>query len=268
MSTSAQAIERFAPLTGERPASWERRMRALKKDGYQPLGAAGGGRGSAHLEALPLAYCILAVAGLQPSDGPDAVATLRGMPLRGARNTPTDAADALPTLEDQIVNWIVGIAAHLVRGKSPMDAGFEPIRSMRIALCLNPPNAIITIGDGPDQTTYVYAAGPELPLAMRRLTILSGDLFMAAGELLADTIQQHNAMECLQFLADTQPAKAAQKQKSADDLRQEVPAPFSDPPRANGTGGPNSLLDICEKKDFQGYDMAPAGHSLSTQWSD
>jgi hypothetical protein len=71
---------------------------------------------------------------------------------------------------------------------------------------------------------------------MRRLTILSGELFIAAGELVADTIEQNAAIAAVQFLGDTQPAKAGSGFESARASPPKALAPLRDQPRANGTG--------------------------------
>jgi hypothetical protein len=164
----------------------------------------------------------------------------------------------LPTLEDQLANWIGDIAEALGRGYPASDPGFDPIRSMKLALCLNPRQAIVTVGpDGPGQTTIVYAADPGPTLAMRRLTILSGELLMAAGELLADSNEQIAAIECMQFLASSQPAKAGAGQKYAGSARTE-PASFRDQPRANETDPESSAAEgIRAEKEFQARLVTP-----------
>ena len=123
----------------------------------------------------------------------------------------------LPTLEDQLADWIRLGAEAYRGGKAATDACYAVFRTMKLMLCLNPRNAIITVGPAdPNQTTIVYAAGQEMPFALQRVTCLSGELVIAAAELLADTTEQLDAIACVQFLGKTQPAKSGPGQKSAE----------------------------------------------------
>ena len=260
MATGKQVIERLAPLTGLRPATLDRQLRAQRLAGQLPAGLPGGGKLSAHFETHHLAAVLIGLAGPMPSDAPEAAVALRSMPYRGTQNPPRDVSQPLPMkFEDQLVEWIDGIAAALGRGHPADDPGFAPIRSIKLGLCLNPLQAIITVGpDGPDQTTIIYAANPEMPFAVRRLTILSGDLLMAAGELVADSIEQNAAIAAVQFLGKTQPAKATPGQESAENLRQEASAPFRSQPRANGTDRTSNTPEgIRQEIEFQAGLVTP-----------
>ncbi len=210
MATAAEVIERLAPLTGLLPSTLDRQTRAQRLADQLPTAGHGGGRyRSRHYDAHHLTAVLLGLAGAQPSDAPEAFAALRSMPYRGTQNPQPDVSPPLPTFEDQLADWIRNGAAAYRTGKAAADACYALFRTMELALCLNPRQAIINIGPGgPGQTTIIYAANPDMPFALRRLTILSGDLLMAAGELVADTIEQHDAIACVQFLASTQPAKA------------------------------------------------------------
>ncbi len=141
---------------------------------------------------------------------------------------------------------------------------------MELALCLNPRQAIINIGPGgPGQTTIIYAANPDMPFALRRLTILSGDLLMAAGELVADTIEQHDAIACVQFLASTQPAKAGAGQENAGNLRQEAPGAIRDQLRRRETDRASDTREgIRGNRETQAESVTPSKTERSSdQWT-
>jgi hypothetical protein len=238
MATGMQVIERLTPLTGLRPTTLDRQFRAQRLAGQLPAGQPGGGKVSAHFEAHHLVAVLLGLAGPTPSDAPEAATALRTMPYRGTDNPPQDVSPPLPTLEDQLAEWIRDNTAAYLNGKAATDACSALFRTMKLGLCLNPRQAIITFEPPPGdkQLTIVYAADPGPPLAMRRLTILSGELFIAAGELVADTIEQNAAIAAVQFLGDTQPAKAGSGFESARASPPKALAPLRDQPRANGTG--------------------------------
>jgi len=81
----------------------------------------------------------------------------------------------------------------------------------------------------------LYAADPEaLVPGVRRLTVISGDVLLAVGELLADTEKQL-ATSTPSFL-DQARANASPESKSAGHPCQEVPALSGDQSRANETG--------------------------------
>jgi len=258
MSTAAQVIDRLVPPLGLLPSTMDRYLRADRSASFVPSGGRGGGKNSAHFEDYDLAKVLMSLAGLQPSDGPEAIRQLRGLPYRGSRNHP-DVAPPLPTLEDQITYWINKVALPYTRGEHWLPESLEVLRSWQMQLCLNPRAAIIQVGVGPAPAVHIYAADATEGPAMRRLTLLTGDVLLACGELYADTVIQRNAVECVQFLDATKPAKAGRDQDTA------TPS-FSDPSRANAAPESNNAghprQGVPASKSDQPTPMGPAASPL------
>lgn len=250
MATGLQVIGRFAPLLGLLPSTLERQLRAQRLAGQLPTGKPGGGRFSAHFGAGHLANVILGLAGPEPSDAPAAVEALRLMPFQPDFSTvPANMPQPLPTFEDQMAYGIGAMAEACRLGGMAHVGKAAAYRTIQLSLCLNPRQAVIAFGPpDPKQVVICYAIG-DAPLELWRVTILRGSLLVAAGELLADTIEQTKA----------QPAKAGAEQVSAGNLRQEAPAPFGDQPRANGTDRSSNTPDgIHVDREFQARPVAPA----------
>lgn len=233
MSTAAQVIDRLAPLLGQLPSTVDRYLRADRSARFVPSGGRGGGKNSAHFEDHDIAKVLMSFAGLQPSDGPDAIRQLRGLPYRGSQNHP-DVAPPLPTLEDQIADWIRKVARPYTLGEHWLPDSLEILRSWQIQLCLNPRSAIIQFGVGDAPAVHIYAADATEGPAMRRLTLLTGDVLLACAELYADTVIQRNAVACVQFLDATKPAKVSQERENAGNPRQGVPASIGNQPTPMG----------------------------------
>jgi hypothetical protein len=159
---------------------------------------------------------------------------LRSMAYRGSTNHPPGTEQPLPTLEDQLADWLSIIADAHRRGEMASVAAFQHIE---ISLSLRPRRAWISVTQPDGTTNVIIYAAEQTVFALTRVTVLSGEVLLALGELLADTIQQTDAIACMQFLASTTPAKAGQEQeqKNAGNLRQEAPASSRDQPRTHGT---------------------------------
>ena len=260
MATGLQVIARLAPLLGLLSSTLERQLRAQRLAGQLPTGRPGGGKFSAHFEAQHFANIILGLAGSEPSDAPAAaVELLRLMPLLNTVNPPTGVPQPLPALEDQLADWLASIAEAYRRGGQDQRDIVATFRSWEISLCLNPRRAEI-LTDVAKQRWIVYASGdsPLAPLALRRVTVLHGELMLAAGELLADSLEQIKAIAAMQPLS-TQPtsAGAKQEQEDAGNLLQEAPAPFRDQPRTNGTDRSSNTPDgIRRDREFQARPVA------------
>ncbi len=259
MATALQVIGRLAALLGLLPSTLERQLRAQRLAGQLPTGRPGGGRVSAHFEAQHFANVILGLAGAEPSDAPDAAVALRAMSLQDDWNPPPGATVLLPTLEDQLAEWLDVIAEAYRRGGQAWDMVAATLAQWEMSLCLRPRQAVIAIGlvGDPTQRVISYGAGDDeaRAAALRRVTVLHGELMLAAGELLADSTEQIKAIAAIQ----PQPAKAGaeQEKENAGCLRQEAPAPLHDQPRANGTDRSSNTPDGSRVERAL---QAPAGH--------
>lgn len=250
MATATRTNELLPPILGLLFSTVERLLRALREAGLLPVGKPGGGKGSAHYDAYNFAYILLGLAGLMTSDAPEAVLALRSLPLRGQQPKPVKAKSALPTLEDQLAAWIKNAGAARRHGAAWDPEAEAVLRSWTMELCLNPLHAIITAQTGEGETVIVYAAEPtdSVP-GVRRLTVISGDVLLAVGELLADTEKQ----------LDQARANASPESKNAGHPCQKVPALLGDQPRANGTGSVVIDLPKVSAKRANFKDIAFAG---------
>lgn len=232
MATGTLVIERLPSVLGILPSTLERLLRALQVALLLPIGRPGGGKkGAAHLNELDFAYVLLGFAGSQPSEAPDAVRRLRTLPWRGTQNPPSNVGEALRTLEDQLAYWIEKAGA-----ARRNDAEWDPdardtLLSWTMQMCLNPLHAIITVQTKAGLTTHLYAADPTPPPGIRRLTILSGQVLISVGELLADT--QKLTKSTPSFL-DQVRANASPESNDAGHPRQGVPASIGNQPTPMG----------------------------------
>src|SRR5215472_12683491 len=139
MATGLQVITRFAPLLGFLPSTLERQLRAQRLAGQLPTGRPGGGKFSAHFEAHHLINVILGLAGSEPSGAPTAaVELLSPLPCESTVNPPPGVPPSLPTLEDQLENWISAIALAYRRGGQDLRDVIATFQSWDMSLCLNP----------------------------------------------------------------------------------------------------------------------------------
>ncbi len=255
MATGTLVNERLPSVLGILPSTLERLLRALQVAGLLPKGQPGGGRkGAAHLKDLHLSYVMLGCAGLQPSEAPDAVRSLRSVPWRWTNNASQDVGAALPTLEDMLAYWIDRVAQPYRQGGQWFPGALVVLRSWQIQLCLAPLHAIITVQTTAGETTHVYAADPTLAPGLRRLTILSGDVLLAAGELLADT-EKHLALTTPSFL-DQVRANASLESNNAGHPRQGVPASMNDQPTPMGPAASPPRKVSAKTKIFKDAPMA------------
>ncbi len=262
MATAAQVVERLAPLTGLLPSTLDRQLRAQRAVGQTPTAGRGGGKNSVHFSAHHMTAVLLGLAGQQPSDAPEAARLLHALPYLRTEGPRRDWMQPASTLGEEFVQMLEATVKLLVQeetiGSIEYNVRRSRIQSWRVILCLNPPPyATITFGR-PGSLCFVYGGdSPELEPALIRWTNLSGRIFLAAAEMLADTYIQKNTVAAVLPLDTNESAKARQGQKSAGHPCQEVPAPSSDQSRANGSGGLNALSEsICENTDFQGCALA------------
>lgn len=258
MATAAQIIERLAPLAGMLPSTLDRQLRAQRAVGQIPTAGRGGGKNSAHFDAQHITNVLLGLVGQQPSDAPEAAQTFYALPylkVEGlqAAKAPVPGSDLGSTL----VTMLNTIAIPLSKSETHENRYLRWVDSWRIVLSLNaPPYVTITTGViTPEKIVYTFGDdSPELESAVVRWTNLSGKLFFVAAQLLADTYAQQQSAPTNMFPKAPKPAKAsASKEKNAGHLRQEVPAPISDQPRTNETGGLPALPEaIRENQVFQG----------------
>ena len=248
MATGTLVTERLPSVLGILPSTLERMLRALQVAELLPKGRPGGGRGgAAHLGMLDLAYVMLGCAGLQPSEAPDAVMQLRGLPLFKSFNAPDDVGAPLPTLEDQLAHSIDGAAAARRAGCQWFPDAVAVLQSWELQMSLDPLFAVIQVQTSAGETCQVYSVDPTPRPGLRRQTVLSGHVLMAMGELLADTEQQL-ASATPSFL-DPLRANAAPGSNNAGHPRQGMPAYIGNQPTPMGPAAP-SLRKVSAKREI------------------
>lgn len=268
MSVGAQVGDDLSSATRDLPATWERRLRELRLDGLAPTAGRGGGKRSAHYESDDLSHALFAAADPLPSGGPAAARMLDALPYIGPdpETLPEGMKPSGRHLGTMVASMLEDLGRRLSEGQELSPASLAYVRTWELVLCLNPPSAQIMVGEEENQITYYFAADPtpEPAPGLRRLTILSGDVWLAAGILLADTYIQHNAIKAVQFLARTKPAMGSQENENAGDLFHKVPAPsneqhrandaeFGNQPASNGSGrSPEHPEGILEGENTQG----------------
>jgi len=231
MATLNNVKERLAATLGISVSVIERELRALREAGWTPAGRPGGGVGAAHYGDLALVYVILGLAAGRHSDAPEAVQKLRQLPCRGVQNAPS-IAEALPTINDeiaepmlaeQLVSWITALATQYQKRMRWTVDIVEKARTWEIQLCVNPAHAIIKYGPE-NRTIYLYAADEQLKPVLRRFAVFTGEILLAAADLLVDTQSHETTLNAVMFLDATKPAKADQEQENAGLPRQREPA--------------------------------------------
>jgi hypothetical protein len=248
MATALQVIGRFSPLLGLLPSTLERQLRAQRLAGQVPTGRPGGGRFSAHFEAQHFINVILGLAGLEPSGAPAAAALLLSpLPRQSTVNPPPGVPPPLPTLEDQLENWISAIAAAYRCGGQALRDVIATFQTWDMSLCLAPRRVLI---QQVDPWRLIVYGREDSKAALRRVTVIHGSLMLAAGELLAASHEQIEAL--VAKVSSTQPATAGAERENAEGLLQEAPGVLRDQPRANGTDQSCNALDgIDVKREFQ-----------------
>lgn len=221
MSTSAEAIERYAAVLGESfPEGnvWRhaRVLREAERDLW-PKGGKGGGKSAAHVEVHHLVNLALSLAGVAPSDGVRALEALQ--PLRYAAREvvyrhPTQQPDAPTQLTGQVQDRRSShegtLGETLTRAISESaDPGWRRAwaihrNGMEFSLCPLPAWAEISWPTSdriwtdhflpPSQDLpFTYVTFPEPKRPGRRVTVLPYDLIVAAGELWEDTLSRRGA---------------------------------------------------------------------------
>jgi len=187
MATRAETTARLAASAGEKPMTVERRMRCLSDAGMVPKSGVGQGGPPAQLLAAHFANYIMALAGDQPSDGPDAVTKLSGCRLKDGSQTFGDyltAEISYGATAEGAAQLRRDIASRIKNGVTQRD----------ITMCINPPYAWVSELNE-NKTARVlkqfYPAYTWTEEASRlRLTTIKLDLLQVAAELLADNLSK------------------------------------------------------------------------------
>jgi len=233
MATGTLVNERLPSVLGILPSTLERMLRALQVAGLLPKGRPGGGRkGAAHLDSLHLGYVMMGCAGWQPSEAPDAVRQLRALPHYRSFNAPADVGGPLPTFEDQLAHTIWGASAARRADTVWFPDAEATLRSWELQMSLDPLFAVIQVETSAGESRQIYSVDPSPRPGLRRQTIVSGDVLMAMGELLADTEKQL-ALTATTFL-DPVRANVPSGSNSAGHPRQGMPASIGDQPAPTG----------------------------------
>ena len=273
MATINNVKERLAAALGISVSVIERELRALREAGWTPAGRPGGGVGAAHYSKSHLSRVLMGFAGARHSDAPDAVEKLRCLPFRRVLNPPT-TKEALPTfedepiepaLEDQLGNWLRGLAARYKERMQWTPELVAKVKTFEMQLCVEQPHAIIKYG--PEQkTVYLYAADPKPTPVLRRYTVLTGDVLLAAAEMLADTEIHQDTLNAVKFLDATKRANAGQGQNDAEHhLRHEAgSASLDGRPLAKGSDAHNASEANGEREALQGCEASSRDGHHST----
>jgi len=144
----------------------------------------GGGKSAAHYDARHLAAVLIGLAAVRPGAAPDAVEELGSLPYLECGYAPNPP---LPTLQAMLADQLCRIVDAMFSGQRAEATTTGRYRAMEVSFCFKPLRATI-VGYHGSRIIYAYATEPGPKWALRRVTILSGDLLVAAAELLADTL--------------------------------------------------------------------------------
>ena len=239
MATGMQVIERLTPLTGLRPTTLDRQFRDNALAGDSPPASRVGAR------CRPISRRTISSPSssdwraLIPSDAPEAATALRTMPYRGTDNPPQDVSPPLPTLEDQLAEWIRARWRLISTGKAATDACSALFRTMKLGLCLNPRQAIITFEPPPGdkQLTIVICARPRASAGAcdgSRSCRANCSSLPASWSPIPSSKMPPSRPDS--SWATPSLAKAGSGFESARASPPKALAPLRDQPRANGTG--------------------------------
>ncbi len=232
MATGTLAIERLPPALGVLRSTMERELRALLVAKFLPAGRPGGGKGSAHLNALHLAYVLIGFAGLRPSEAPDAVRLIRTLPHSHSENEVQGVAGVLPTFEDQLAYWITTAGNARRNGGAWLPDALAVFLSWEMHLCLDPAFAEIRVNTSVGTTRHVWARSSTVRPGLSRVAVVTGNVLLVAADLLVDTEEQR-ALTTPSFL-DPLRANAAPGSNDAGNPRQGVPASIGNQPTPMG----------------------------------
>ena len=230
MATSGQVIERFAEMSGFRPATVDRMLRPLRDAGMVPMGDAGRGQRRGHYEPSHLANVILAFAGPQPSDAARAAQLLR--PLRYIHSNPPSPSLRPYRWEHDLGSIFDSVIREQAFDKDGELAKLNWPTTTEITLCLNPLGACFAFsadeGDSVNSWMDWYGpaptpnAAPPPVVRVRRLTTIWFDMLCVAGELWRDT-WEHQRKQTLNSVPVV-PARAIPDDETAASLPGEAAA--------------------------------------------
>lgn len=174
------------------------------------------------MEAEEFVYPWFGIAAPRPSEGSRAVQQFDPLPYRGSvpKNLPAPGGHHLGST---LVNHLQTIAGPFSKGQLLTPESEAMVSSWELTLCFDPLFAQIKMNDGSGPVAYFFHADAIRPRPIRHLTILSGEVLLVTGKLLADTYIHQNAIAAVKFLDDTKPGKANQKKEKAGHILQDAP---------------------------------------------
>jgi hypothetical protein len=220
VSTTTEAIERFAADTGIKLVTLDRITRALRNastPGIWPKGGKGGGRSAAHVQAHHLVNLILSLPAPQPSDALEMVSLLRPLLQHNSSDNSPDAQKILG-LKEYFAKSSVSEKenSHIEQGGElgkylekilSFTAGYLGVRprgvipfSCTAVLCPDDPSALVITHTALGNTSTQEYKSIQGPLAVdlrtvprarpRQIYIIPPELIVSAADLLADSVRR------------------------------------------------------------------------------
>ena len=279
MANSAQVVDRLAPMAGLSPVTVKQIVRALRGAGLVPRSGKGGGKGTVHYDPVHLSNTLTALAGSQPSAGPEfsracrrsalvvgdseghvtAVAQVSG----GTADKNVPAHSTFGTFLDSAVEyWRDRAGSMALSREAPETDLLVSDPDLEIDFCTNPTSIRVRS----NRTVRFYTASGKLEpgLPLRRITTITLDLIKAAAELALDT-QRHDLVttDLLSKLREQQDLSGPGS--TATSARNENAAPGRAAPRqprtrtADGLTDPRHSTSPGGKKQSLARDPGPTG---------
>src|SRR3954447_8669932 len=179
MANGPRAVVELARAGGISLVTLNSYVRRLRTEELVPKSGRGGGRGTVHINNVPLARIILAMASPGPQRVVETVKTLSALEWQDP--VPGDSGSLLTELAVKIA---VG-ASRILRGENPSSG----LANWALHVCVDPPVAWVSWTEGDKEHRRFFASSRQPPeQGVLHMTRIDARILNAAAALFADTI--------------------------------------------------------------------------------